>query len=307
MKHTILGGGGAIGTPLAKYLKEIYGNSVRIVARNPKQVNGDDELLTADLLRAEDVFRAVEGSAVVYLCVGLKYSYKVWKRDWPVIMENVIGACKQHGTKLVFVDNVYMYAPASLKHMTEGVAMEPVSRLGKVRTGIVKKLLSAIERGEITGLVARSADFYGPNIRNGILNELVFNNLKKGKAAMWQCRLDRFHSFTYTPDAAKAIALLGNREDGFGRVWHLPTTSDKLTGQDWVGRCAMHLETKPKVMVLKKWMLRLMGVFVPLMAEIANMSYQYEVDYFFDSADIEKTYGIKPTPIDEALSEMAKK
>jgi hypothetical protein len=31
------------------------------------------------------------------------------------------------------------------------------------------------------------------------------------------------HSFIYTPDAAKATAILGNTPDAYNQVWHLPT------------------------------------------------------------------------------------
>src|SRR5690606_12505559 len=121
--HTILGAGGAVGTPLAKNLKEIHGKRVRIVGRKPENVNPDDELFVADLLDARAVHRAVAGSEVAYLCVGLPYKAKLWEREWPRLMQHVIDACKAHGAKLVFVDNVYMYAPEALPHMTERSAI----------------------------------------------------------------------------------------------------------------------------------------------------------------------------------------
>src|SRR5690606_20714194 len=107
--QTILGAGGAIGIPLAKELKK-YTDKIRLVARNPKKVNESDELFPANLINREQVFVAVEGSEIVYLTVGLKYSLKTWLMEWPMLMDNVISACKEHRAKLVFFDNVYMYA-----------------------------------------------------------------------------------------------------------------------------------------------------------------------------------------------------
>src|SRR5690606_13646909 len=100
---------------------------------------------------------------------------------WPRVMRHVMDACKAHGTKLVFVDNVYMYAPESLPHMTERSIIGPVSKKGEVRRQVVAMLMDAVARGELQALIARSADFYGPDNRNSILLELVYNNLKKGK------------------------------------------------------------------------------------------------------------------------------
>ncbi|MEO7048046.1 MAG: NAD(P)H-binding protein, partial [Ferruginibacter sp.] len=107
--QTILGSGGAIGSPLAKELLN-YTKHIRLVARNPKKVNETDELVKADLTNADDVDKAVAGSDVVYLTVGLPYKLSIWEQQWPLVMKNVIEACKKHRAKLVFLDNVYMYA-----------------------------------------------------------------------------------------------------------------------------------------------------------------------------------------------------
>ncbi|MGK6350491.1 NAD-dependent epimerase/dehydratase family protein [Parapedobacter sp. DT-150] len=302
--HAILGAGGAIGAPLAKILNEHHGKRVRIVGRKPKRVNDDDELFAADLLDAESVNRAVAGVAVAYLCVGLSYTYQVWQRDWPRLMRHVIDACKTHGTKLVFVDNVYMYAPEALSHMTEQSAIRPVSKKGKIRKQVVDMLMTEVAGGRLQAVIARSADFYGPGIGNSILLELVYSNLKRGRSAIWQCDARKVHSFTYTPDAARAVAVLGNTEGAYNRVWHLPTADDRLTGTDWVRLFAAKLQIKPRIFVLKRWMLKLAGLMVPLMREIEEMSYQYQSDYFFDSRDIERTFGLTATPVRQAVEEI---
>ena len=302
--HTILGAGGAIGTPLAKNLREVHGKPIRLVGRNPIKVNADDERVVADLLDADAVHRAVAGSEVAYLCAGLPYNAKQWARDWPRLMQHVLDACIAQGTKLVFVDNVYMYAPEALPHMTEQSAIGPVSKKGNIRKQVVEMLLAAVERGKLQALIARSADFYGPDNRNSILLELVYHNLRNGKRALWQCDIHKVHSFTYTPDAAKAIAVLANHEAAYNRVWHLPTAKDQLTGADWIRLFAEQLNTQPKTWVLKRWLLKLAGIFVPLMRNIEEMSYQYQHDYFFDSSDIEQAFGLKATPVKQAIAEI---
>ena len=75
MKQTILGAGGAIGIGLAKELTN-YTNDIQLVNRNPKKVNQTDHLFSADLTEREQVFKAVEGSEVVYLTVGFEYKTK---------------------------------------------------------------------------------------------------------------------------------------------------------------------------------------------------------------------------------------
>jgi len=52
----------------------------------------------------EQTIRAVAGSAIVYLLVGLKYDHKLWAEHWPKVMANAIEACKRASAKLIFFD-----------------------------------------------------------------------------------------------------------------------------------------------------------------------------------------------------------
>lgn len=305
--HTILGAGGAIGTETAKALKQ-YTESIRLVNRNPKKVNEKDELVAADLTHADEVAKAVKGSEVVYLTVGLPYSINVWKETWPELMRNTIAACKTSGARLVFFDNIYMYNPEYLGHITESTPVAPVSEKGEVRKQIAHMLMEEVEKGKLTAVIARAADFYGPSIKNAsVLTETVFNRLAAGKAANWMMSLKYKHSCTYTPDAGKAVALLGNHPQAFNRVWHLPTAPEPLTGKEWVETIAHELGVKPKVMVASKFMIRMLGLFNPIMKEFVEMLYQYDRDYVFDSSAFEKEFNIRATPYSEGIKEVINK
>src|SRR4029077_4924684 len=105
---TVLGAGGAVGNELIKLLAE-KNQSFRLVGRNPKATPGATETLAADLTDKDQTIRAVAGSSVVHLLVGLKYDHKLWQEVWPRVMSNTIEACKRAQAKLLFFDNVYMY------------------------------------------------------------------------------------------------------------------------------------------------------------------------------------------------------
>lgn len=297
--QTILGAGGAIGTPLARALKS-YGK-VRLVARHPRQVNGDDALLAADLTCAGEVDRAVAGSSVVYLVVGLPYKTAVWRREWPLIMRLVIDACLRHDARLVFLDNIYMYAPAALSHMTEDAVVAPVSKKGRVRAQVQDMLWAAVKEQGLQALIARSADFYGPGIRNSPLGITVVDKLRKKQKAFWQMDAGKVHSFTYTPDAALALAMLGNTQEAYGAVWHLPTSSERLTGADFISRVAAEMRVRPRYYIFGKGLMRLLGLFIPMVAELKEMSYQYDRDYFFDSSKFNRRFGFTPTSYTEGI------
>ncbi|MFC2187542.1 NAD-dependent epimerase/dehydratase family protein [Fulvivirgaceae bacterium LMO-SS25] len=293
--QTILGAGGTIGIELAKALIN-YTHEIRLVSRNPKKVNETDELYKADILNADELKQAISGSEVVYVTVGFEYSIKIWRQNWPKFIQNLLTICEGEGCKLVFFDNMYMYDKNSLNPMTEETAINPPSKKGEVRAEIAQMILDKIKSGRIKALIARSADFYGPAIdKNSLLTETVFKPLSQGKTANWMAGDHFKHSFTFTPDAGKATALLGNTEKAYGQVWHLPTASNPLTGKEWVEAIANQMKVKPKYRVVSKFMVQLIGLFVPVMKESVEMFYQYDRDYVFDSSKFQKEFGMEPT------------
>jgi len=141
--QAILGANGAIATQLSKFLPD-HTTQIRQVSRNPKKVNATDQLVSADFLSYDQTEKAVAGSEVVYFMPGLKYDIKVWQRDWPILMRNVIDACKKHQAKLVFFDNVYPYGFVK-GSMTEETPFNPTSKKGEVRAKVDTMLLEEIK------------------------------------------------------------------------------------------------------------------------------------------------------------------
>jgi nucleoside-diphosphate-sugar epimerase len=125
--------------------------------------------------------------------------------------------------------------------------------------------------------------------------EMVYKNFLKGKSANWPVDKNKKHSFTFTPDAAKATALLGNTDDAFNTIWHLPTDSNTLTGKEFIELFSREMKVANKVFVIPLWMIKLLGIFMPLMKEMPEMMYQYDRDYVFDSSKFEKRFNFIPT------------
>lgn len=300
--QVILGSGGDIGTPLAKELKK-YTDKIRLVSRNPKKVNADDELFVADLTNGDLVEQSIAGADVVYLTVGFPYDVNIWRKHWPLVIDNVIASCLQQQTKLVFLDNVYMYDRTEIPHMREDAKINPPSEKGKVRKIVLEKLMMAMQKKGLQVVIARSADFYGPEARNGVINSLLISPLKKGKKMMWQSDADKMHSFTYTLDAAKATAILGNTPDAYNQVWHLPTSFQKLTGKEFVKVAADLAHKKPSFLLLKSWLMQILGLFDTTIKNLIEMQYQNKQDYFFDSSKFCKRYEFTPTSYEAGIKE----
>jgi nucleoside-diphosphate-sugar epimerase len=302
--QTILGAGGVIGRELAKALPQ-YTDHIRLVNRHPERVNPTDDLVAASLLDAAAVSRAVAGSDIVYLTAGLPYQASVWEAQWPPLVEHVLAACAEHGARLVFFDNIYMYDPQSIGNLTETAPIAPKSRKGKVRAQIARRILAAHASGEVTALIARSADFYGPGATNSVLTETVIEPLAAGGKANYLGSVGYRHSFTYTPDAGRATALLGNTPDAYGEVWHLPTAQPAWTGRQWIEAFARAFGTAPRYREIGPVLLWFLGWFVPIMREIREMYYQNAGDYIFDSSKFTERFDFTPTPYDKGVQAVA--
>lgn len=297
--HTILGAGGAIGEALLKELgskREI----VRLVGRNPKSEAGVSETVSADISNLDQTIRAVSGSTVVYLLVGLKYDLKVWRELWPPIMRNAIEACKQAKAKLIFFDNVYMYGKVH-GPMTEETPFNPCSKKGEIRAQIATALLDEVKAGSLTALIARCADFYGPGARNSVVNILVFDKFAKGAKASWLVNDAVRHSFTFTPDAGKSLAVLAASEKAWNQTWHVPTASNLPTGKEFIQMVAREFGVQSKYRILSRPMIKLAGWFDPTIGELYEMLYQNDSDYLFDSTKFEKAFNFDPASYTDGI------
>jgi len=302
--QTILGANGIIATELAKELYSKFTKDIRRVSRNPKQVNGTDLLFTANLLDAGETEEAVKGSDIVYLTVGLPNNWKIAKEQWPVIMRNVIDACIKQQAKLVFFDNTYMYGKSD-GIITEDAAFLSKGKKGKVRGEITTALLNEIHNKKITAMICHAPEFYGPRNTKSITNTLIFENIRNSRKIKVLLKDNTLRTLIYTPDAGKAMALLGNTPDAYQQSWHLPCDNIRLTSKEFIQLAGEIYGVKLNYIVLQKWMIRLIGCFNQNMRETAELLYRYETDNIFDSSKFTKRFpNFKVTTYHEGISEI---
>ena len=296
---TILGAGGAIGNEVVKLLAARK-LPFRLVGRNPISKPGDTEVVSADLSDKDQTEQAVAGSSVVFVLAGLKYDHKVWAELWPRIMANTIEACKRANARLIFFDNVYMYGRVA-GPMTEDTPFNPISKKGEIRAKIASTLIKEWQSGSLTAMIARAADFYGPNARTGMANVTVFEPMSKKQKAMCLANDSLAHSYTYTPDAAEALVTLAEAESAWNQTWHMPTAPNPLTGKEFIIQAAEAMGVAPNYRVLHPLMVRVFGWFDPVVGEIYEMLYQNDSPYLFDSSKYAQAFGFAGTPYAEGI------
>ena len=287
--QVILGANGIIGEELAKELKAKYTCKIKLVGRNPKKVNTDDLLFRGDLLKLEDVSKALEKAEIAYLTVGLPYVSEVWLKDWPKIMHNVIAGCKINNCKLVYFDNTYAYDQNS-KIQKEDTPLKSEGQKGKAKKIAVKMLLDAIQQKEISAVICRAPEFYGPGKTKGITNTLVFEKLKTNKNPKVFLKDTVLRTLIYTPDASKAMALIGNSQDTYGQSWHLPCDDNRLTYKEIIAEISKQLGRTINYDILTRFILKIASFFNQDIKETQELLPRYEMDNIFDSSKFKNRF-----------------
>ena len=281
--QTILGANGQIGEELARELKRNFTSDIRIVSRRAQKVNDTDEIFSADLSVREKAIEAVKGSEIVYFTLGLPISSDLWEKQFPVILRNVIDACKVNGTKLVFFDNTYMY-PQDDRILTENTAFDPVGRKGRVRRQMAEMVLKEIQSGALEAVICRAPEFYGPAKTQSITNTLIFNNIKEGKTLKVPLSDKKKRSLIWTPDASRATALIGNTPDAFGQTWHLPVDKSHPTYREFIRIASEIYGRDLKYSVVPRFVFSIGALFNKKMKELLELLPRYEYNNIFDDS-----------------------
>lgn len=292
--HIVIGSG-PLGTTIAEQLAT-SGHRVRVITRSGTGLDHPAvEKVAADMSDAAAAQRAVVGAAVVYHCGNPPYTK--WAKLWPPLQAAVLAATRQTGAVLVMSDNLYMYSPSD-QPLRADSPMEPSTRKGRVRARMAHDLFA--EGVRVTAV--RGADFYGPCVEASLVGERFVARLLAGKAPSTLGRADLAHSYTYIGDMAAAMIAVGADERAWGRPWHAPAVT--LTQQEMADALADAAGIAHRgVKTVGALTLRALGVFVPVIREIAEMHEQTDRPFTSDCSPIADALGLTPTPVAEAAAQ----
>jgi len=299
--HVVFGTG-AIGRAIAEELIR-KGESVRMVNRSGKMEEAPIgvEIVASDLYDQAKVREVTRGAKVVYQ--SAQPNYNEWPEKFPPLQKSIIDGLTGSDAKLVLAENLYMYGETNGKPMTEDMPHNTHTRKGKTRSEMSKAALAAHQDGKVKVTMARGADFFGPWGLPSSMGERAFYPLLKGKAAQMVGKLDIPHSHTYIPDFAKALVILGERNEADGQAWHVPNDMPRITQGEMVKMFAEEAGVKPKISSMGKLMMWMGGLFIPEAKESVEMMYEFDQPFIVDSSKFENTFGMKATPMREAMKE----
>ncbi|WLP90738.1 NAD-dependent epimerase/dehydratase family protein [Gordonia sp. NB41Y] len=302
--QTVLGANGQIAEVLTDYLYENITDEIRLVSRNPVRRHDTDQLLAADLTDPDAASRAVQGSDIAYLTVGLPMDSTRWERQFPAIMANTIAACREHGTKLVFFDNTYMY-PRTSTPQTEDAEFRPAGRKSVVRATIATMLLDEMRTGAVDAVICRAPEFYGPGKTKSLTNSAVFDRIRQGRRAMIPVSAHTRRSLIWTPDAARAMGLIGNTPDAYGQTWHLPVDPARPSYADMISVAREITGHRIRHATIPAVAFTIGSLFDKSAKEVSELIPRYGADNIFDSTKFAARFPDFPiTPYRQGIGEI---
>jgi nucleoside-diphosphate-sugar epimerase len=297
--QVVLGASGGTGRAVMDELVR-QGRRVRAVSRGAiADLPAGVEHVRADLYEPADATRAIAGASVVYHAA--QPAYDRWDGNFERLNASVGDAAAAAGARLVFADNLYMYGPDS-SPMREDTPQRATDRKGALRIRLAADLLARHERGELEVAIGRSADYFGPWGINSGVGERAFGAIVSGKTAAGAGSIDQPHSFSYLPDLARAMVVIGDRDEAAGRAWHLPVM-DTMTPRALIERACTLAGVPAKARVDGAMALKVAGLFVPMAREVSVVLYQWTAPFISDWSAFEAAFGpFERTPLDEAIT-----
>lgn len=189
--------------------------------------------------------------------------------------------------------------------MTEDMPLAATTVKGQTRAAMTQELLSAADAGRVRIAIGRASDFFGAGITTGTtLGERVFANAIAGKRADFIGNPDLLHTYSYVPDVAAGLATLGTDERAVGDVWHLPGP-ETVTTRQLLDLLATDVGHTIGVRKLPRPVVRALGLFNPLMRELAEMSYEFDEPFVLNTTKYQDTFESDPTPLATAIATTA--
>jgi nucleoside-diphosphate-sugar epimerase len=295
--HVIFGTGPVGYSTMTELLR--LGQRVRMVNRSGKlDAPAGVEVIAADAYDLSSARKAVEGAAAVYQ--SAQPHYHEWVEKFPPLQANILEAAAGVGARLIVTDNLYMYGDPQGQTITEKMPYRAHTRKGKVRQAMAEAVMAAHQSGKVRAAIGRASDFWGP--RDLAQGARLFGAAVAGKTVDLVGNIHVPHSFTYVNDFGKALATLGTREDALGQVWIAPTNGP-ITQAELVKLVEQAAGQPVKSRVAGRLLLSLVGLFNKPAGEVVEMLYEFNQPFVVSSQKFEHTFGIHPTPLEQAVKE----
>jgi nucleoside-diphosphate-sugar epimerase len=298
----VLGATGGIGGAVARKL-QARGWKVRALNRNAAKGSEQGfEWVQGDAMNAADVRKAAEGASLIVHAVNPP-GYRDWEKLVLPMLDNTIAAARAVGTRIVLPGTVYNFGPDAFGVVTEDSPQHPVTKKGKIRVEMEKRLKAASETG-IGVIVVRAGDFFGPGATGNSWFSAAFATPGKPVGIIKNPAMPGIgHQWAYLPDVAETMVQLVERAE------RLPAFACYHMNGFWDGDGRQMAEAvrrvaggKARIGRFPWFIVPLLAPFMTVMHELKEMRYLWKVSLRMRNDKLAAELGTEPhTPIDEAV------
>jgi nucleoside-diphosphate-sugar epimerase len=304
----ILGANGRIGAALVQAYAAAGWRVCAQVRRAPPQ--GLPVGATAVVVPLADTERLAAQAAGAKLVVyAVNPLYDRWDEELLPLARLGMEVAERLGARLMLPGNVYNYGSAMPAVLRSETPQQPDVSKGRQRVQMEGELAQRAAAGRLQATVIRAGDFYGAGSGTWF-DQAIVKDISKGKL-VYPGPTHVMHAWAYLPDLAQAFVAASSRAN-WGEApafetlhfaGHSCTGEEMLAGIE-AAACALGLKPPGgfKRGGMPWGMVRFIGIFKPIMRELARMSYLWRVPHVLDGASLERAVGPLPTtPLNVAL------
>ncbi|MGO1274445.1 hypothetical protein ACTXOW_08825 [Corynebacterium variabile] len=250
---------------------------------------GDRDLLRRVVAGGPGGEPVAEPVAAVFHCIHTSYDARAWAADLPDREQAVMDVTAEYGVPVVFPESVYAFGTAA-QDLDDGPdggpdggtaeravtgEVEPASPLGEIRA----RLLAARAAHPARTISVVAADLIGPTAdpASAVFQLLVFGPAAAGKRAWVLGDPDVPRSVTWIPDLTAAMVSAAEHAGELaprGTAVLLAPTTLTMTQRQMAEAVAP--DGRARVSHIPWWILRVAGVFSPMMRELRRQRYLWD-------------------------------
>jgi nucleoside-diphosphate-sugar epimerase len=297
MARFIVVGAGVTGSGVAERLAT-DGHEVTVVTRRGTGPQRDGvRLVAADATNGDALTELTTDAVALFNCANPPYHR--WPTDWPPIADALLTTAIRTGATLVTLGNLYAYGVPS-RPMTPHDPLNAPYVKAQIRAQMWRDALAAHIDGSARVVEVRASDFIG-SPANSMMGDRVIPRVLRGKSCTVLGNPNAPHSWTYVDDVVTTLVACALDSSSWGRTWHVPT-NDPRSSRDVIDDFAREAQV-PTVRVrgIPKRLLRVAGLFSPVMRELPKTVYQFEVPFVIDDRETRHHFSVEPTPWSDVI------
>lgn len=254
-----------------------------------------------------ELLRQARGAQVVVHAISPAYTDKAWRQEALGLLDAAIDVTQQLGATLMLPGNVYNFGEGMPAVLREDTPQAAAGGKGLVRVAMEQRLAAATQGGRMRAVVVRAGDFFGSGA-SGWLDQSIAKDLHRGRVT-WPGPLDVATPWAYLPDLAATLVRVAEERHRLAAFDCLHFQGYTVSAQPWLhslSTLAAERGWLPDTGTLRvkrlNWtLLRVGGLFMPMLASLAAMRYLRHEPHRLDNTRLRALIGEEHhTPFEQA-------